>query len=255
VLSVLYFRILVILMSVLEDSATQIGYYVTSARIIEIFLGLPVVLIGVVLPVVSVAARDDQGRLHYVSLRMTQTLALLGVLLALVLGTGARPLILLLGGDQYLGAAPVLQIQCIALVTIFVTAAWTTTLVGMGRTRALAIGTGIGVGAAIVLGAGLIPPLGARGGAIAAVIADLVFCGAIFAALWSAGPGRELPAGPFLRIAVAALPPLLVAVASPLPAAVNAVIVGALFSALALALGTVPSELIDRLRALRRTPG
>ena len=142
VLSVLYFRILVILMSVLEDSPTEIGYFVTSSRITEIFLALPAILVGIVLPVLAVAARDDEGRLHFVTLRLTQVLGLLGTLIALVLCIGAEPIITILGGDQYAGAAPILQIQCLALVTIFISGAWTTTLVSMERTRALAWATG-----------------------------------------------------------------------------------------------------------------
>ena len=251
VLSVLYFRILVIVMSLLENDSTAIGYYVTSTRIVELFLGLPSMLVGVVLPVLSVAARDDPGRLRYVTLRTTQAMFLLGVLVALVVGAGARPIVLLLGGDEYAGAVPVIQIQCIALVTIFVAGAWTTTLVGMGRARTLAVCTAIGVVAVVILGASLIPPFGAQGAAIAAVVGDVIFCGAAYAALRGAGPGRGLPPGPFARIAVAAIPALLVAVASPLPAVVNAAIVAMLFPLLAAALGGVPPELIDRLRAVR----
>jgi O-antigen/teichoic acid export membrane protein len=247
-LSVVYFRLLVILMSLIEDSATEIGLYVTSTRIVELFLGLPVMLVGVALPVLSVAARDDGGRLRYVTVRMTQTLALIGVLLALVLGAGARPIVLVLGGEQYADAAPVLQIQCVALITIFITGAWTTTLVGMGRTRALVVCTLFGVTAVAVCGAALIGPLGAEGAAIAAVGADVLYCGAVFIALRGAGATREFPPGPFLRMAAAALPPLVIAVASPLPAAVDAAIVGVTFPLLALAFGAVPSELADRLR-------
>jgi O-antigen/teichoic acid export membrane protein len=254
VLSVLYFRLLVIMMSLLEESAIQLGYYVTSARIVELFLGLPVVLVGVVLPVVSVAARDDRGRLEYVSARIAEVLALLGVLIALVLGAGARPIIVLLGGEEYAGAAPVLQIQCIALVTIFLSGAWTTTLVGMNRTLALAIGTAIGVAAVGVLGAVLIPPLGAEGGALAAVLADLIYCVVVYVSLRRAGPGRALRPGPLIRIAAAAVPPALIVVASPLPAAVDAVVVALLFPLLAVALGAVPPEVMDRLRAILRRP-
>ena len=247
VLSVLYFRILVILMSVLERSATQVGYYVTSARIIEIFLALPMMLVGVVLPVLSVSSRDDTGRLNYVTLRMTQTLALLGTLLALTLGTGARPIILVLGGKQYLGAASVLQIQCLALITIFVTGAWTTTLVGMGRTRALAIGTAIGIAAVGIFGAVLIPPLGAQGAAIAAVAADAVFCGAIYVSVRRSGAASSLAIGPFLRIALCAAPGLALALFSPMPAIVNCLLAASLFVVLSGPLGALPPEIAKRM--------
>jgi O-antigen/teichoic acid export membrane protein len=251
VLSVVYFRVLVILVSLLEDDPIVVGNFVTSTRIIELFLALPGILVGIVLPVLSVAARDDAGRLRYVTLRTGQALLLLGVLLALVIGAGARPVVLLLGGEEYLGAVPVLQIQCIALVTIFVAGAWTTTLVGMGRARVLAICAAIGLVAVVALGVVLIPPLGAEGGAIAAVVADVIYCATIFVALRRAGLGDALPPQPFARIAAAALPALLIAIASPLPAAVDAVAVALLFTLLAVVFGAVPPELADRLRRRR----
>ena len=250
VLSVLYFRILVILMSVLEDSATEIGYFVTSSRVTEIFLALPAILVGIVLPVLSVAAQDDDARLNYITARTTQVLGLLGTLFALVLCIGAEPIITILGGEQYAGAAPVLQIQCVALVTIFVTGAWTVTLVGMELTRALAWATAVGLVAVVVLGAALIPPLGAEGGAIAAVLGDVIFCAFVYVTLRRAGPGRALGAGPFLRLAAAVVPVAAFALLSPLPELAEAAVAGVAFPLLALATGAVPEELRDR--ALRR---
>ena len=250
VLSVLYFRILVILMSVLEDSATEIGYFVTSSRVTEIFLALPAILVGIVLPVLSVAAQDDSARLNFVTGRTTQVLGLLGTLFALVLCIGAEPIITILGGEQYEGAAPVLQIQCIALVTIFVTGAWTTTLVSMELTRPLAWATTVGLVAVAVLGGALIPPFGAEGGAIAAVIGDFIFCGYVYVTLRRAGPGRELAAGPFLRLAAATVPVVAFALLSPLPQLAEAAVAGIAFPLLALATGAVPEEIRDR--ALRR---
>jgi O-antigen/teichoic acid export membrane protein len=252
VLSVLYFRILVVLMSLLEDSPTEIGYYVTSTRIVELFLALPMILVSVVLPVLSVAARDDAGRLEYVSGRLAQALLLLGTLLALVIAVGAHPIVLILGGDAYAGAAPVLQIQSVALATIFLTGAWTTTLVGMGRNRVLVVTTAIGVVAVLVLGLILIPAFGAKGGAIAAVAADVLYSATVFVALRRAGAGRAFPAASFARLVAAAAGAVVVAVVSPLPAAADAVLVAAVFTLLALALGAVPSEITDWLRQLRR---
>ena len=68
-----------------------------------------------------------------------------GVLVALVLWTLAEPLVLLLGGDQYEPAVPVLQVQCFAAITIFVVASWQPTLFGMGRVRSSAVAMVVGV--------------------------------------------------------------------------------------------------------------
>ncbi len=249
VLSVLYFRVLVLLMSLLDHSATQVGYYVTSARIIEVLLNLPIMLVAVVLPVLTVSARDDTGRLQYVTRRMTETMCLLGALLAVFLATGARPILLVMGGSQYLGAASVLQIQCLALISMFVTGAWTTTLISMGRTRSLAIATAVGVTAVLVIGTALILPMGARGAAIAAVAADVVFTGAVYVCVRRAGAARGMTVGPFARIGLCGLPGLALAVLSPLPAVVNCVLATGLFALLAVALGALPPEIADRLAA------
>lgn len=253
VLTVIYFRLLVILISVMESSVLQVGYYVTSERVIEIFLNLPIMLIGVVLPVLSVSARDDAGRLRYVTLRMTQTMAVIGTLLAVILGTGARPIIVALGGHQYLGAASVLQIQCLALITIFITGAWNTTLVGMRRTKAVGLAAMIGVAAVAAFGAALIPPLGANGAAIAAVVADAVYCAAVYVPLRRSGAANMLTSAPFLRIGACGLPGLVLALVSPLPAIVNCVLATAAFVALMIPLGAVPPEISDRIGAFVRS--
>ena len=249
-LVVVYFRVLVIIISLLDPSAVQVGYFVTSERIIEVFLGLPPMLVSVVLPVISVSARDGTERLGYVTLRMTQMMAVLGVLCAVVVATGARPIITILGGAKYSDAAPVLRIQCFALITVFVTQAWTVTLIGMGHVRALAVGTVIGVSAVIVAGVALILPFGAIGGAVAAVAADVVYCGAIFWAVRRAGATGAITGGPFVRIAVSALAAFALALLSPLPALVNCVLAGLLYLGLAFALGALPPEVSDRLRGL-----
>ena len=93
VLGVVYLRMLVVLMSLVSGSEREIGYYVTSTRIVELFVGLPFLLITVSLPVMTLAARDDEGRVNYVTARTTEILAIGGVLIALVLAIAADPLV------------------------------------------------------------------------------------------------------------------------------------------------------------------
>lgn len=251
VLGVLYLRILVILMSLLSDDPVEIGDYVTSTRVIELVAGLPFLLGTVILPVLTVAARDDQTRMRYINARMTETLALGGVLLAIVVSFAARPIILLLGGDEYEGAIPVLQLQCLAVVTIFLASAWNQTLVGMGRVRALVVTTGAGLTAVVVAGLALIPPFDAEGAAGAAVIADLVLCIATYVALRRAGPGRELALRRLLLVVVAAIPAVAIGLVPGLPDVLSAAVAGAAFVAAALVLKAVPSELVGAATNLR----
>ena len=56
------------------------GLFVTSARIVEMLGGIPLLISGVILPVAAVAARDDRGRLEYVLARTTEVSLMLGTI-------------------------------------------------------------------------------------------------------------------------------------------------------------------------------
>lgn len=252
IIAVVYFRVLVVLMSLLSDNELQVGYYVTSARVIELFTGLPILFITVVLPVLSVAARDDHGRLQYVTDRTTEAMLLAGVMTALAVAILARPMVLVLGGSAYEPAVPVLQLQAVALVTIFLGAAWNPTLIGMAKVRGLAVATAIGLFTVVVAGVALIPAYDAKGAAAAAVIADVVLCVALYIVLRRAGPGRHLPGRNLARIALAALPAIAIGLIPGVPDLVLAPVSVAVFVAGALALRAVPPELESAARRVLR---
>ncbi len=221
----------------------------TSTRVVEILAGLPFLLISVVLPVLSVAARDDLERLRYMTGRTTEVMAIGGVLLALTLAIAAKPIVLVLGGPEYEPAVPVLQIQCLAAVTIFLVAAWIPTLIGLGRARDLAIAVGTGLLTLLVAGLILIPLHQAKGAAFAAVAGDLAYALAAFVALWRAGPGRELPFRQLGLTALAAVPAAAVAAVPGVPDIVLAVLAAAVYIGLVLALRLVPPEMTHAIRS------
>ena len=98
-----------------------------------------------------------------------------------------------------------LQVQCFAAITVFLIAAWQPTLFGMGRVRASAVAIAVGLATLLVAGLVLIPPFEAMGAAIAAVVADVTLCVAVYVALRLAGPGPWLSSvDRILRVAVAA---------------------------------------------------
>ena len=253
VLGVLYLRLLVVLMSVLSDEE-QVGYFVTSTRIFEVIGGLPFLVGAVVLPVLTAVARDDQDRLVYMTGRIAQTMAFGGVLVALGLWTLAEPLVLLLGGDQYQPAVPVLQIQCFAAITIFVVASWQPTLFGMGRVRSLAVAMVVGVLAVLIAGLVLIPPHGAIGAAIAAVVGDAVLCIAVYVALRRAGRGPWFLAAMTARLLLAAALAVGVGLIPGVPDLVRVVAVVTVFLMAAFALRTVPAEILTAARSSKMWP-
>src|ERR671936_1488500 len=63
-LNVIYYRTLVIIASLIA-TAVETGYVATSFRIFEILLGVPTIVMGVALPVLSAAGHEGRERLHY----------------------------------------------------------------------------------------------------------------------------------------------------------------------------------------------
>ena len=107
-LGVIYLRVLVILCGFLTTT-TQTGYFGTSFRAFEVLWSLPTLMLSAALPVLSVAGRDDRGRLAGAIQTMTEAALIVGLFIAIAVALGARPLLIALGGDQYAGAASALQ--------------------------------------------------------------------------------------------------------------------------------------------------
>jgi O-antigen/teichoic acid export membrane protein len=253
VLGILYFRILMIMMSLIS-SDTETGLFATSFRFIEILVGIPLLLVGVVLPIASVAAESDAERLRYVLQRVGEVALLVSLGLAVCVAIAAEPVIVLLGGDEYRAAAPVLRIQVFALVGIFVAQGWTIGLLAMREQRLVAVANLAGLLAITILGFVLIPISDARGAAAAAVAADLLLALTTLFLLRRAGPGRTIRFGYVPRVLLAGGLAALVALVPGVPAVGLALLAGAVFLGAAKLLGAVPQEAIEALPVIGGRP-
>jgi O-antigen/teichoic acid export membrane protein len=245
IVTAFYVRTLIVIASLIT-SEYETGLFVTSARIVEMIGGVALLVVGVILPVATVAARDDRPRLRYV-LEHTTKLALLGGgLLALVVVVAARPIVVVLGGEEFAPAASVLRLQAPVVLTIFLVYSWTAFLIADGRRRALVGCMLTGLAALFLAGFPLIAQLDAQGAALAALIADVVLTTVILHAVRRVGDGRIGVEGAYLVRYVATLAigaGVALAVLAVAPAVVAACAAGLAFTGVALALGIVPSEL------------
>lgn len=248
VLAVLYLRIVVVLCSLLVDDY-ETGLLNTSARLVEVVAAVPLLLGGVLLPVATVAARDNPARLRYVAQRLAESGLLLGVAAALGFGFGAHALVTTLGGADYVEAAPVLAIQGLTIITVFIVQMAVVVLVASHHQNAIVKANLIGLAVVLVGSVVLLQVDGARGGATAVLIADLVLAGAMLVAVRRAGV--ILSAGLFPRIAVAAAAGVVAGFATiTLPSALTGLIAMATFGVVAVLARALPSELQDAI--LRR---
>ena len=81
-MSVIYFRVLVVLVSLLSTEV-ETGLFGTSFRIFEMLLGLPALILSVALPLLSVAGDEDDSRLRRALQSMTEASLLIATLLVI----------------------------------------------------------------------------------------------------------------------------------------------------------------------------
>jgi O-antigen/teichoic acid export membrane protein len=242
-----YLRILVVLMS-LMSTAHQTGLFATAFRVNDIFVGLPIFMVGAAFPVLAHAGRADEARLAYALQRLAQVA--LVVALAVVLGTAiaAETVVKILGGAQYAGAGPVLRIQIFALIGASLTQVWSLALVAIDRQRALVITNAVALAIAVVLGLVLIPARDAMGASIAAACGELTLALANLTMLVRARPALRPDPGFLWRVGLSAALGAACALL-PIPALAAAVVAVIVFILAALVTHALPREvLIELLR-------
>ncbi|HST69296.1 MAG TPA: polysaccharide biosynthesis C-terminal domain-containing protein [Solirubrobacterales bacterium] len=242
----IYFRLVIVLMSLIS-SAEQTGYFGGSLRAMEALTVLPVLVAGVALPLMAAAARDDLPRLRYAIEGLSEGAVIAGVLVVVVTLRAAEPVMELIGGAEFGPAGDVLRIQVAALLFIALYQIWTVALVALGAQRQLILANALGLVAIGIFAAALVPPLGARGGAIATVLGDAVLAGLIYWRLHRSTGKVTVRLGFLARVALAALLGCAVLLVPGLPDLVAATLGGLVFLASGYLLGMVPPELRDAL--------
>lgn len=254
-MNVVYFRVLVVEMSLLADG-DEVGYFATSFRVIEVLLALPVVILSTALPVLSVAFHNDRERLRNGVQRLTEIAALVAIPVTLALAVPATPLLRLLGGDEYAAAGDVLTVQALSLVALFVGQAWQIALIAMHRQRGVAIANAVALVLVAIAGAVVIPHAGAIGAAWVAVAGETTLALCLFAALTAADRGMVPRPGFVGRLAIALVPALVVVVVPGLAPGAAAVLSVAAFGVTAVLVGAVPKEIAHAFApALARVRG
>jgi len=181
-LGVVYFRIVVIAMSLLADK-TQTGYFSLSFRILDIVNAIPWLLVTSAFPILARAARHDEERLRYSLQRLFDGSLVVGGFFSLCVIIGAPFAVQVIGGPKFHPSVVALQIMGAGIVGTFLVAVWAFALLSLRLYRELIIVNGLVVALAAALCAVLIPAHAARGGAIVTATLELVLAGAYAIAL------------------------------------------------------------------------
>jgi O-antigen/teichoic acid export membrane protein len=252
--SVLYFRVGVIAMSVLASSV-QTGYFGASFRVIEVLVGVPSLIAGAAFPILArTAAQGDEDRLHYAAGRLVEGTLVLGTFLSLMLVLAAKPVIDVLGGAAFAKSIPVLRIQGLALMATCVAVSAGYVLLAMHRHRAILIANASALLMSVVASIVLISLLDAQGGAIAVVLAEVALAATQVTMLVKARPRlrQAFLVRPLMIVAVGAASSA-VALLPVLPALAKAALGAIVFAALLALSGSFPPEIGELIGNLRRS--
>jgi len=243
---VLYGGAMVIIVS-LVASDYQTGLFVTSARVMEVVVGLPALVIALALPVLSVASTTDHERLRNALQLMVELGLVLAALVAVTLALAADGVIALIGGSAFAEAAPILQVQAFAIVGVFLSQTLQNALVSLRQQQTLIITNAVALAAVIGLGVVLVSRLGAIGGAWAILAAEALLCLLLVVTLLRRAP-QVLPTFRFTWKVAACLAVAGAVVFVPLGSSWLSALLGALaFAILAGLLRAVPAEAIVAL--------
>ncbi|HEY5053831.1 MAG TPA: polysaccharide biosynthesis C-terminal domain-containing protein [Solirubrobacterales bacterium] len=241
-----YFRLVIVLMSLIS-SPEQTGYFGGSLRAMEALIVLPVLVAGVALPLLTAAARDDRARLRYAIEGLSEGAVIAGVLIVLVTIRAAEPVMTAIGGPAFAPSGAVLRIQVVALLFIALYQIWTVSLVALRQQRELILTNALGLIGVAAFAAVLVPPLGARGGALASVLGDAILAGLIYWRLHLSTGKVTVRLGFLARVAVAAGAGAVALLVTGLPDLIAAVLAGLLFLGVGHLVGMVPSELREAI--------
>jgi O-antigen/teichoic acid export membrane protein len=249
-LGVVYFRIVVIAMSLLA-TRSQTGYFSLSFRVLDIVNGIPWLLVASAFPILARAARDDDERLRYALQRLFDGGLVVGGFFSLCVIIGAPFAVEVVGGPRFDPSVETLQIMGVGIIATFLVAIWAFALLTLRLYRELIVVNAIVVVLAVVLCVLLIPSHQANGAGVVTATLEVTLAAAYVAVLAYRRPDLRPSLRGVPRVAFALA--LGFAMAAILPVhPVLAVIAGALAMFVALlALGALPAEF---LQALRRRP-
>jgi PST family polysaccharide transporter len=165
----IYMRLDQVMLGEMRGDA-DVGLYAAALRISELWYIIPGAVVSSVAPSIALAKKTNS--IHYMQRlqELLNLMAVVGYVIALPITFLAGPIISLLYGSQFQGAAPALAIHIWAGIFVNLGGAHSLWLINEGHTGYFSISTAIGAIINVGLNFLLIPDYGAMGAAIATLV-------------------------------------------------------------------------------------
>ena len=247
---ILYFRVTQITMEY-AATAEETNEYALAFRIVEVLSVIPGLVASTALPLIARSRSAGPERLRPLASALAQTALLAGLGLATTTAAFAPIAIRVIGGGPESPSITVLRVLAIALAFTFPLAIWSFLLLTVDQVRALSIAGTAAAVTALGVAIALIPPFGAKGGAVATVVAEALLASALLIALARFDRGLVPPVGRFARPIAAALPAAAIILLTRDAGALAPLAAIPAFALAAVLLRAIPPELWDIARMRR----
>ncbi|MFA5069678.1 MAG: flippase [Patescibacteria group bacterium] len=171
ILNLIYFKIDTVILSLMKPAA-DVGLYGASYKILEVLVTLPNMFVGLILPLLTYYAFLNREKFIEIFRRAFDFL----ILVTVPLVTGgfllAKPLILLVGGQDFAKAVPIFQILIFAVGCLFLGSLSGHTIVAINKQRNMVWGYLTVAALGLVLYLILIPPFSYIGAAVGTVTTE-----------------------------------------------------------------------------------
>lgn len=117
VFTMIYFKADTIFLSVFR-SQEEVGIYGAPYRILEVLISFAPLFMGLVMPILT-KAKENKSEFNYVFQKTFDALSVIAILLVAITIPLAKPLIILIAGEQFIASAGVLQILIAATAVIY----------------------------------------------------------------------------------------------------------------------------------------
>ena len=170
----LYMRIDQVMLGSMLDNKTENGIYSAAVRIAEIWYFVPTAIISAFQPAIVMKKKHSEEQYEKTMQRLYDIVAIVGIAFGILITLFGDIAVQILYGDEYKGATSILKISVWAGLFATLGTARSVWLVNENLQKYSLIYTSVGCVTNIVLNYFLIPKIGARGAAIATLIAQFV---------------------------------------------------------------------------------
>lgn len=169
----IYYYISIVILSFWKNDA-EVGWYNSAYKILLVLLGIIGLYYTAIFPVVSRLFIESKEKLELLLKITARGALILGLPIAFAFLILAKPIIILLYGNEFVNGAEALKIMGFTISVIFLSGVYANSLLACTQRKKYTIGVGIGAITNIVLGFILIPKLGLRGAAIVTLVTETI---------------------------------------------------------------------------------